>query len=362
MQSIARKHILQIKPYIPGKPIEEVEREMGLKSVIKLASNENPYGPSPKVLKAMVQAAKTVNRYPDGSCYYLRQELARRLKVSENQLIFGNGSDELIVLATRAFSDYGDEVIIARPSFLIYEIASKVSGATIKFVPLKDFRYDIEGIKNAITPKTKIIFIGNPDNPSGSYITKAQAEDLLKSIRQKILVFFDEAYFEFVDKDDYPDTIKLMKTYKNVITTRTFSKMYGLAGLRVGYGIGDAQVISLLERVREPFNINSVAQAAALACLKDKAYYEKLLRTIKAQRKYVYANLKKMGLSFVESVTNFILIDVRQNSFNVSQALLKKGVIVRDMGFWGLDTYIRVTVGKPQENQRFIRALKEIMK
>ncbi len=361
MREIARKNILSVKPYVPGKPIDEVKRELGLRDVIKLASNENPFGPSPKVLKAIQESAETVNRYPDGNCHYLRRELAKQLRVNPDQLIFGNGSDEVIVMATRVFAGVGDEVVMATPSFLIYEIASKISGATIKMVPLKNFRYDLDGIKRAVTRKTKIIFIGNPDNPAGTYLTQKQVENLLKNIRPNILVFIDEAYFEFVDEKDYPDTIRLIKTYKNVITTRTFSKMYGLAGLRVGYGVANRDVISLLDRVREPFNINSAAQAAALACLRDKKYYQKLLKVINAQRKYLYRQLESLDLSFVDSVTNFILVDVAGNGSGVSRSLLKKGVIVRDMGYWGLKTYIRVTIGTPQENQKFIKALREVL-
>ncbi len=361
MKNIARKSILAVKPYIPGKPIDEVRRELGLTKVIKLASNENPYGPSPKVRKAIMEASKNINRYPDGSCYYLRRELAKRLSISPEQLIFGNGSDEIIVLATRVFTSEGDEVVIARPSFLIYEIASKISGAAIKFVPLKDFHYDLAGMKKAVTRKTKIIFIGNPDNPAGTYVTKGDVLDFLKNLRKDIIVFFDEAYYEFVSAPDYPDTVGFLKRHKNIIVIRTFSKMFGLAGLRIGYGIGNPQVISLLERVREPFNVNSLAQAAALACLKDKGYYQKILGEIEDGRKELYQGFKKLGLPFVKSATNFILVNVQRNSLEVSQALLKKGVIVRDMGFWGLDTFIRVTIGTKKENREFMKALGEII-
>ncbi len=361
MQTIARKNILDIKPSIPGKPIEEVKRDLGLKEVIKLASNENPYGPSRKVLKTIGTAAKTINRYPDGNCFYLRQELAKRLKIFPEQLIFGNGSDEIIVLATRVFTGCGDEVIMARPSFLIYEIAAKISEATIKFIPLRDFHYDLDAMRQAVTDKTKIIFIGNPDNPAGTYVSKKEVDAFLAGIRRNILVFFDEAYFEYVKKSDYPDTIGLLKEYKNVIITRTFSKMYGLAGLRVGYGIADKQVIDLLERVREPFNVNSIAQAAALACLQDKTYYNRVAKLVGTERKYLYGQLKKMGLSFVDSVTNFVLIDVKKDGFKVFQELLRKGVIVRDMRFWGLENFIRVTIGTQKENRKFIAVLREVL-
>ena len=267
----ANPYIYKIKPYVPGKPINEVRRELGLKSVIKLASNENPYPPSPKVLAAMSTAAREVNRYPDGGCFLLRRALARKFDIDDDQLIFGNGSDEIICLAVKAFAAKGDDVIIARPSFLIYEIASILSGARLHQVPLKDFRYDLEAMKARINARTKIIFIGNPDNPAGTYVTQRQTEDFLRSVPKSTLVFFDEAYFEFVRAKDYPDTLGLMKKYPNVITSRTFSKMYGLAGLRVGYGIASREIIDILNRLREPFNVNSMAQAAAVAALSVRA-------------------------------------------------------------------------------------------
>ena len=361
MRNIARKNILCVKPYIPGKPIEEVQRELGLKQVIKLASNENPYGPSPKVHQAILKEAKNLNRYPDGGCFHLRQALARRLKIKPPQLIFGNGSDEIIVMAVRAFVDKDDEVIIARPSFLIYEIAGQVAGAKIKAVPLKNFRYDLAGMKDAVGPKTKIIFIGNPDNPAGTYVSKDEVESFLKQIPRTVLVFFDEAYFEYVSGHDYPDTIELLKQYKNIIVTRTFSKMYALAGLRIGYGIAREETIDVLNRVREPFNVNSLAQTAALACLKDDHYYRGIAAKINQQRNFLYENLDQMDLWYVKTATNFILINVNKKSSQVAQQLLKRGVIVRDMSFWGLEFFIRVTIGTEAENKKLIRVLKEVV-
>lgn len=334
---------------------------MGLKDVIKLASNENPYPPSPKVLKAMAQAGRQVNRYPDGGCFLLRRALAKKLKVGEDQLIFGNGSDELIVLATKAFANRGDEIIIAKPSFLIYEIASVLSGARLHQVPLKHFDYDLEGMKAKINARTKIIFIGNPDNPAGTYITASQAQDFLRAVPKNVLVFFDEAYFEYVGAKDYPDTLRLLKKHPNVMVTRTFSKMYGLAGLRIGYGIAGSKIIDILNRLREPFNVNSVAQAAALAVLKDDAYYRKIARDVNIQKQYLYRSLECMGIGFEESFTNFILINTGTDSSQVANALLKKGVIVRDMAAWGLKNYIRVSIGNASENKCFIQSLEEVL-
>ncbi len=361
MKKVVKKAILKVKPYVPGKPIEEVKRELGLKKVIKLASNENPYGPSPKVLKAIEKASKGLNRYPDGDCYYLRQELAKRLNVSSDQLTFGNGSDELIVLAVRAFVNEGDEVIIAQPSFLIYDIASQIVGARIKAIPLKNFHYDLEGMKKAVTKKTKIIFFGNPDNPAGTYLTEQDVRIFLEGLRKDILVFIDEAYYEYVTAKDYVNSLKLLNFHKNVIVTRTFSKMYGLAGLRVGYGIANSELTGLLNRIREPFNVNSLAQAGALACLKDGAYYRELARKIEKQRKFLYTSFEKSGVFYRKSCTNFILVDVNQNASNVSKQLMKKGVIVRDMSIWGLNQFIRVSIGTEKENRKFIRLLREII-
>ena len=357
----ANPYIYKIKPYIPGKPIDEVKREMGLKSVIKLASNENPYPPSSKVLAAVNKAAREINRYPDGGCFVLRRILAKKLNVDDDQLIFGNGSDEIIVLAVKAFAAKGDDVIIAKPSFLIYEIASTLSGARLHQVPLKDFRYDLEGMKAKINARTKIIFIGNPDNPAGTYISQRQTEDFLRSVPKSTLVFFDEAYFEFVQARDYPDTIALMKKYPNVITTRTFSKIYGLAGLRIGYGVASPEIIDILNRLREPFNVNSLAQAAAVAVLADEAHYRHIAREVQVQRQYLYRSFDRMDIAYEKSFTNFIVVNVGSDSSLIAQALLKKGVIIRDLAVWGLKGYIRVSIGSAAENKRFIKSLGEIL-
>ncbi len=361
IENIARKNILDIQPYVPGRPIEEVQRELKLKQVIKLASNENPFGPSSKVLKAIQQAARNLNRYPDGQCFYLRQELARRLKIKPAELIFGNGSDEIIVLAVKAFVEPGDEVVVAKPSFLIYELAAKIASAAVREVPLQNFHYDLEGMRAQIGSKTKIVFIGNPDNPAGTYVTATALEKFLQAVPSNVIIFVDEAYYEFVTAKDYPNTMKLLKTYKNLIVTRTFSKMYGLAGLRVGYGMADERIMSLLNRVREPFNVNSLAQVAALACLKDQAYYRRIAKILAGEKEFLYKSLKALGVNFEKSWTNFILIDVNQNGSQVSRKLLERGVIVRDMEFWGLKNYIRVTMGSRKENQKFLSALEDVL-
>ncbi|MBF0123578.1 MAG: histidinol-phosphate transaminase [Candidatus Omnitrophica bacterium] len=362
MKSRANKNILKIKPYVPGKPIEDVKRDFGLKNVIKLASNENPYGPSPKVLKAIAQEAKSLNRYPDGSCFLLRQELSKRFKVSPEQLVFGCGSDETIVLALRAFVNEGDEVVMAKPSFLVYSIASTAVGATLREVPLKGLRYDLPAMKQAVSSKTKIVFIGNPDNPSGQYPTKIEISEFLNGFPDEVLVFFDEAYFEFASSQkDYADTLALLKTRKNIIVARTFSKIYGLAGLRIGYAIASSEVADLMNRVREPFNVTSLAQVAAMAALKDSAYYKRILKELDRERERVCKALGELGVEVSQGCTNFIQVKVPRDSREIALALMKKGVIIRDMSVWGLENYIRVTIGRPTENGKFLKALREVL-
>lgn len=362
MKRITHKHVLQIKPYQPGKPIEEVKRELGLKNVIKLASNESPFGPSPKVLAAMQKALLNVNRYPEGGCFYLRRELSRRLSLAPEQFVFGNGSDEVIVLALRAFAGEGDEVVIAKPSFLVYDIAARAVGAKVRAVPLKDFRYDLAGMAKAVTAKTKIVFIGNPDNPAGTFVTERELKKFLKDVPSGVLVFVDEAYYEYaVREPEYPDTLSLLGKHKNLLVTRTFSKLYGLAGLRVGYGMSNPETIGILNRLREPFNINSVAQAGAVACLQDARFYKDIAGTVEEQKEYLYAECERQGLDYKKTATNFILIDLKKKAAPVVGEMIQRGVIVRDMTFWGLETFIRISVGAPEENKKCMAALQKVL-
>ncbi|MEE9500313.1 MAG: histidinol-phosphate transaminase [Candidatus Omnitrophota bacterium] len=358
---LARKEILKVKPYTPGKPIEEVKRELGLKEVIKLASNENALPPAPAALRAAKRALLTVNRYPDGGCFYLKKALARRLAVRPENIIVGNGSDEIIILALRAFLKRGEEVVIAKPTFLIYELASRIAGAKIKFAPLKDFRYDIPGMARLISGKTKLIFIANPDNPTGTYVTKKEIDFLVSSAPTHTILYFDEAYFEFAkNRRDFPNTMKYIKN-KNIIITRSFSKIYSLAGLRIGYGIAKREIIDCLNRVREPFNVNSVAQAAAHVSLNDKSYIERTIKFVEKAKSFLYKELDSLGLKYIPSVTNFVLINTGKDSKKVYRKLLKRGVIVREMSPWKLTSFIRVTVGTMRENRKFIKALKDIL-
>ncbi len=364
MKNVVRPNIHKVKPYVPGKPIEEVQREMGLVEVIKLASNEHYSGPSPKALEAIRKNLKNINRYPDASSFYLKRKIAKFLNVREDNLVFGNGSDEIICLAVRTFVGEGDEVIIAKPTFLIYEIASQVQNAKIVQIPLKKgFKYDLKAMKSAITKDTKIIFIANPDNPTGTYVTKRELEDFLEGLPYGLVIFLDEAYFEFASysSKDYPNGLDYFNNY-SLIVARSFSKAYGLAGIRIGYGVANPEIISYMERVREPFNVNLLAQAGAIAAVSDKAFLGRTLSHVEKEKKFIYNSLDRMKLEYVPSATNFILINVKKDCKEIFNKLLKRGVIIRDMKAWGLDSYIRVTVGTNAENKKFIEELKKVIK
>jgi len=361
--SSIKENLKSVKNYEPGKPLEELEREYGVKNAVKMASNENALGPSPKAVAAARKALGRIHRYPDGGCFYLRHKLAKVLKVQEDQLVFGNGSDEILVFAVRAFVGRGDEVIIADPTFLIYEIAAQVEDGSVVKVPMKDFHYDLEGMRRRINPKTKLIFIANPDNPVGTYVKAPALLRFLKVVPKNVAVVLDEAYYEFArEAFGYPDSLALLKTFENLIVTRTFSKAYGLSGLRVGYGVMSPEMARGLNKVREPFNVNLVAQEAAIAALDDHTHLKRTLRMVVEGREYLYRELKRLEVACVETATNFILADLKQDARSVYERLLKKGVIVRPMGVWGLDTFLRVTIGRSQDNRRFIQALKESMK
>jgi len=340
--------------------VDEVKRELGLTDVIKLASNENPFGPSPLALAALRKSLREIHRYPDGGCYHLRKKLAQKHSVSEDQVIFGNGSDELIVLATKALLEKGDTVIIAEPTFLIYKLASKIAGMTIKSIPLKNLKYDLESMAAAIDDTTKMIFIANPDNPTGTYVNRDEVEAFINRTPKDVILFFDEAYYEYAINGDYPDTLKYRDT-GNIITTRTFSKIFGLAGLRIGYGISTPEIGELMNKVREPFNVNSLAQAAALAALDDTAFVSKVRRLTDKGKKQLYDGFKELGIDYVPSATNFILVNFCDKADSIYDKLLRSGLITRHMGGWGLKNYLRITIGTERENERLLKRLKEIL-
>ncbi len=361
MKELVRKNILNVTAYVAGKPIEETRRQLGLRDVIKLASNENPLGSSPKAIEAIRKASFGLNRYPDSQSFYLKKKLAKSLNISPENLVFGNGSDELFDIIIKTLVEDDEVIITSEMTFLEYEICAAVNNRKLIKAPLRYFKYDLESIKKKINEKTKLIFIANPNNPTGTYVTKYELRDFICALPENIFLVLDEAYDTFIDVNDFPDSRDFFKK-KNIIILKTFSKAYGLAGLRLGYAIVNAELAGYMERVRQPFNINSLAQTGALAALDDKNFLAKTKKVIWEGKGYLYDQLKKLGLAYVPSVANFILIDVSQDSLELFSKMLKFGVIVREMKQYGLKNFVRVTIGTRKENERFIKVLKKILR
>ena len=361
MKTLIRKSVLQVNPYIPGKPIEETKRQLGLKEVIKLASNENSWGVSPKAMSAIRKVLSGINRYPDAQGYYLKKQLAKSFGLISENFILGNGSDELIDVVIKTFLEADENIVTSEGTFLEYEIIAQINDREVKKAPLRYFKYDLEAILKLVDKKTKLVFIANPNNPTGTYVAKNEVNEFLNALPEKVVVVFDEAYNAFIDVDDYPDSLSYLKKKRKVIILRTFSKAYGLAGLRLGYAIASAQLTTYLERIRQPFNVNSLAQAAGIAALEDKDFLNKTRRLTLEGKKFIYQELSRMGLGYVPSVANFILIDVGRDSQEVFKSMLKFGVIIRDMRQYGLANFIRVTIGTQKENSRFLRVLTKVL-
>ncbi|MGE5380742.1 MAG: histidinol-phosphate transaminase [Methylocystaceae bacterium] len=360
----ARPQVFDLKPYVPGKPISEVKRELGIDEVIKLASNENPLGPSPKGKEAAHRAVDDLMLYPDGNCYELKQTLASYFKVSEKQLLIGNGSDEILKLLAETFLNVGDNIVCATPSFSEYEFVAGVMGAEIRMVPVNNFRLDLPAMLAQVDAKTKMFFVCNPNNPTGTILYKDELDELMAKIPASVLVIFDEAYYEYVeDERNQTGLSYLAAGYPNVVVLRTFSKIYGLAGLRVGYGISTEEVVDLVMRVREPFNVNLMAQEAAVAAIGDDDHVKRSCANNSQGKSYLYREFDKLGFTYAPTEANFILVDVGRNCQEVFTGLLKQGVIVRTGNIFGADfvNYIRVTIGTPEQNERFIKALKAVL-
>jgi len=325
-----------------------------------MASNENPLGPSPKAVEAMKQALPEVNLYPDGNAYYLKKVLAIHLRVGEGNIILGNGSDEIIRVIVETFLNEGEEAIMGEPAFLIYRLAVKIMKGQSRLVPLKDFTHDLEAMARAINERTKLIFIANPNNPTGTMVTVEEVDSFMKEVPEDVIVIFDEAYYEYIERDDFPRTIDYLKENRNVITLRTFSKIYGLAGLRIGYGVAGEELIRGMNRVRQPFNTNSLAQVAALAALGDQGHVKKSREANRDGKTFLYEELDKLKISYVPSEANFILVGVNEDGKVISHKLMQEGIIVRPMGMYNLPDFIRVTVGTEEQNKKFIKALCKI--
>ncbi|MEW5920276.1 MAG: histidinol-phosphate transaminase [Bacillota bacterium] len=351
-----------IIPYVPGKPIEEVERELGITDVIKMASNENPLGPSPRVMEAIKAYLPKLSLYPDGNAYYLKQALAVHLGVTDKNIICGNGADELITFSGMAYLNPGDEIIMSHPTFSEYEFTARVMDAVPVRVPSIDFRHDLPAMLAAITDRTKIIYICNPNNPTGAMLSHAELAEFMKQVPSRILVVMDEAYYEYVTDPTYARSIEFLKEGYNVLIYRTFSKIYGLAGLRVGYGLASEEIITDINTVREPFNVNAVAQIAARAALEDKEHMLAVREANTQGRAYLAKEFERMGLYYVPSQSNFIFVEVGVDSKTLFQKLLQKGVIVRTGDIFGYPQFIRVSFGTEEQNRRFIRTLEETLK
>jgi histidinol-phosphate aminotransferase len=351
------ENIKGISPYVPGKPIEEVERELGITGTIKLASNENPLGPSPRAVAAIKKVLEGLNRYPDGSGFYLSQALAKKYGVDISQIILGNGSNELIELVVRTFLQPGDEIVSADPSFVVYKMITQAAGGTNVIVPCKDMRHDLDAMAERITEKTKVVFIANPNNPTGTMNTRAEMDRFMARVPDHVIVAVDEAYFEYVTHAEYPDSLDYLKDGRNILALRTFSKIYGLAGLRIGYGITTAEIAEMMNKVRQPFNTNSLAQTGALAALGDRKHVEKSIALNNEGKQFLYQSFQQLGVSYIPTEANFILFETTRDAMDVFNALMKQGVIIRPMG----PTRLRVTIGMPEENKRFVAELEKIV-
>lgn len=362
MKPRAPQHIVDITPYPPGKPIEELEREYGITGSIKLASNENPLGPSPKAVDAITGALGKLHRYPDGSGYYLRNKIASKYNLPPEGLLLGNGSNEIIELVVRSFLTPGDEVIMPAPSFLLYNLVVRWMGGTPVPVPLRGLDIDLRAMARAVTARTKVIFLTNPNNPTGTVISKDGFDAFLAEIPSEVIVVLDEAYIEFNRATDTPSGFDyIRKSTPNLIVLKTFSKVYGLAGLRIGYGAMDPDIASFLNRVRQPFNTSSLSQVAALAALDDDEFLARTQQLVWNGLRYLYAEIGKMGLKYVPTQSNFFLIEMPCEAKRVLEAMLNRGVIIRSMASYGMDRYIRINVGLPEENERFVTTLGQVL-
>jgi histidinol-phosphate aminotransferase len=359
MSPLVTPTIAALRPYEAGKPIEELSRELGIVDVVKLASNENPLGPSPKAVAAMRGAFDDVHRYPDASAHRLRERLAAKLGVSMEEVLQGNGSNELLDLLVRTFTTAADHIVFADPSFVVYHLAAMAHGVPFTAVPLADDAHDLDAMAAAVTPRTRLLFIANPNNPTGTYVSRAALERFLRNVPPEVIVAVDEAYCEYADAADYPDALEFRKLRERLVVLRTFSKVYGLAALRVGYAVAPAELVDYMNRVRAPFNVSTLGQVAALAALDDTEHVERSRASNREERKRLAAALAEMGFRVVPSQANFVYFDVERPARGVYDALLRRGVIVRPFG--ALPTKLRVTVGTPAENGRFLGALREVL-
>jgi histidinol-phosphate aminotransferase len=359
IRELVPEYIRELAPYVPGKPIEEVERELKT-TAIKLASNENPLGPSPLAITAARKALADSNRYPDGSGFCLREALARKHAIPAANIILGGGSTELIDLSARMVLRPADCGVTSYGSFPLYHIAIRATGARFVEVPHRDYHFDLDAMAESLPPETKLVFLANPNNPTGTMFTAADLDKFLAAIPEHVLVVLDEAYCDYVDHPNYSRSIGLVRGGRNMIVLRTFSKVYGLAGLRIGYGIGPAELLDEMNKIRGPFNTSNVAQAAALAAIDDTEHVRRSIESNRAGLEQLSRGLKELGVKFVPSSANFLLVEFGFETEPLSEELLKRGVIVRPMRWMGFPNCVRVSVGTHAENEQFLHALAEL--
>ena len=356
-----RPSVKKLVPYVPGKPAEELERELGISGAAKMASNENPLGPSPLAAEAARGSVSSANLYPDGACFALRRKLAEKLGVDEDEILVGNGSNEVIEIVARTYLDSGDEAVYGRHAFIVYPLVAQAVGASRVVSPMPELVHDLEDMLSRITKKTKMVFIANPNNPTGTIVRRDEFEWFLERVPEGVIVLVDEAYFEYVDDPMYPDSLRYRETGCSLVTVRTFSKIHGLAGLRVGYAVASRETVSYLNRVREPFNVNSAAQAAACAALDDEEHVRRSTEHNRREREYFRARLAELGVAHTDSHANFFLVELGRDPAPVYDALLRDGVITRPVGGYGLGTHLRVSFGLREENERFFESLGRIL-
>jgi histidinol-phosphate aminotransferase len=362
-EALAARGVQGLSPYQPGKPIEEVAREIGLDpaNIIKLASNENPLGPSEKALAAIREALPEITRYPDGNAFHLKQKLAERLGVSSDCLTLGNGSNDVLEIVARAFAEPGTEVVYSEHAFAIYPIVTQAIGATGVQVPAVDWGHDLDAMADAVTERTRVVFVANPNNPTGTVVEKEGVYRFLKRIPEDVIVVLDEAYCEYLQGPEYADGVQWLSEFPNLIVSRTFSKAWGLSGLRVGYGISSPEIADVINRVRQPFNTGVLAQAAATAVLDDHAYLEQAIEVNRVGLEQLRDGFGRLGLDVVPSVANFVAVDTGRDANEVHNALIREGVIVRPIGAYGMPRHLRVSVGLESENRRCLDAMKKVL-
>ena len=359
--NIANEGVKTLSPYQAGKPIEELERELGISNIIKLASNENPFGFPESVKQAIVAQLNDLTRYPDANGFYLKEVIAQKFGVHLNQITLGNGSNDLLELIAHTFATEQDEIIFSQYAFIVYPLVSQAINAKSVVIPAKDYGHDLEAFLQAITPKTKLIYIANPNNPTGTFLTHQQIADFLAKVPEQVIVVLDEAYTEFTDKDKRVDAFQLLQKHDNLVICRTLSKAYGLAGLRIGYAVSHPEIADLFNRVRQPFNCNSLALAAAIAVMQDDAFVEKVAENNRLEMARYEQFFQQHGLDYIPSKGNFITVDLKQPALPIYEKLLHEGVIVRPIAGYGLPNHLRISIGLPEENERFFAALVNVL-